>query len=127
MSELRLDRLNSILNPPLPHTDSSSVKSNSKSFSDILSQEIENDSGLKFSKHAQLRLESRNITLVQDDLERLNGAVQKVSEKGVGDSLVLMDNLAFIVNVPNKTVVTAMMTSEAKENVFTNIDGAVII
>ena len=53
--------------------------------------------------------------------------VQKASEKGIKESLVLMDSLAFIVNVPNKTVVTAMDQGESGDNIFTNIDGAVIV
>ena len=53
--------------------------------------------------------------------------VKKADEKGIQESLVMMDSLAFIVNIPNKTVVTAMDQRETEENVFTNIDGAVII
>jgi flagellar operon protein len=53
--------------------------------------------------------------------------VEQASKKGVCDSLVLVDSLAFIVNVPSRTVVTAMDQTETNSNVFTNIDGAVII
>ena len=59
--------------------------------------------------------------------DRLENGVKQASEKGITDSLVLVDSLAFIVNVPNKTVVTAMDQTEANGNIFTNIDGAVII
>ena len=58
---------------------------------------------------------------------RLENGVQKASEKGIKESLVLIDSLAFIVNVPNKTVVTAMDQGESSDNIFTNIDGAVIM
>ncbi len=54
-------------------------------------------------------------------------AVAKAEARGVRDSLVLMDNLAFVVNVPNRTVITAAGSGDLKENVFTNIDGAVIV
>ena len=60
-------------------------------------------------------------------MERLNDGMKKASEKGINEALVLMDNLAFIVNVKNNTVVTAMDSSNTEERVFTNIDGAVIV
>ncbi len=82
---------------------------------------------LKFSKHACMRLENRNISLSREQNERLESGVRKAGEKGIHDSLVIVDSLAFIVNIPNKTVVTAMDKSETDENIFTNIDGAVII
>ena len=82
---------------------------------------------LKFSKHAVMRLESRKIRLSEEQNERLESGVRKAGEKGIQDSLVIVDSLAFIVNIPNKTVVTALEKSEADESVFTNIDGAVII
>lgn len=84
-------------------------------------------SPLKFSKHASMRLEDRNISLSREQNERLESGVRKAGEKGIHDSLVIVDSLAFIVNIPNKTVVTALDKSEADENIFTNIDGAVII
>ena len=81
---------------------------------------------LKFSKHAAIRLHDRSIELTQDQMLRLNQGAKEASEKGIKDSLILVDQLAFIVNVPNNTVVTAMDQTETKNNVFTNIDGAVI-
>ena len=102
------------------------------SFEEILSQKqnrdvVEQSSELKFSKHAAMRLEDRNINLSKEQSSRLENGVQKASEKGIKESLVLMDSLAFIVNVPNKTVVTAMDQGESSDNIFTNIDGAVIV
>lgn len=82
---------------------------------------------LKFSKHADIRLAERNIALTEDQMKRLNEGARKASEKGIKESLVIMDDLTFIVNVKNSTVVTAMDKESSKENVFTNIDGAVII
>ena len=100
------------------------------SFQDILNQKanpVQETAGLKFSKHAANRLEDRNIRLTEEQMERLNGGTQKAGAKGIRESLVIVDQLAFIVNVPNYTVVTAMDQTEADENVFTNIDGAVIM
>lgn len=100
------------------------------SFQDILNQKTgrtETSADVKFSKHAVNRLAERNIELTDSQLERLNEGTQKAGEKGINDSLVIVDQLAFIVNVPNNTVVTAMDQADTDDNVFTNIDGAVII
>lgn len=96
-------------------------------FDSILQEKLNVSEGLKFSKHAELRLQARNINLTQAQKERMNQAVAKAESKGVKDSLVLMDNMAFVVNVRNKTVITAANSNELKDNVFTNIDGAVIV
>ena len=85
---------------------------------------LEKSSEISF---AAMRLENRNINLTDEQNNRLRSGVQKASEKGINESLVIVDSLAFIVNVPNKTVVTAMDQKEAADNIFTNIDGAVII
>ena len=69
----------------------------------------------------------RHINLSDEQNERLESGVLKASEKGIRESLVILDSLAFIVNVPSKTVVTAMDQSESESNIFTNIDGAVIV
>ena len=84
------------------------------------------EGAVKFSKHAMNRLSMRNIELTADQMERLNHGKNEAGEKGIKDSLILIDQLAFIVNVPSSTVVTAMDQTENKNNVFTNIDGAVI-
>ena len=94
---------------------------NGASFQDILSDTVH------FSKHASARLEQREIHLSQEQKMRLNDGMIKAGEKGIQDSLVLMDSLAFIVNVPSNTVVTALDSEESKEKAFTNIDGAVIV
>lgn len=97
------------------------------SFQDILKNKTNVDTELKFSKHASVRLEQRGIQLTAGQMERLSDATAKAGQKGIRDSLVIVDELAFIVNVPNHTVVTAMESTEAISNVFTNIDGAVIM
>ncbi|MBW5444570.1 flagellar biosynthesis protein [Cohnella sp. CFH 77786] len=82
---------------------------------------------LKFSHHAEQRLEQRGIVLNSDQLERIAGAVDQAAAKGARDSLVLFRDIAMIVNVPNRTVVTAMDGSSMKEHVFTQIDSAVVV
>lgn len=80
-----------------------------------------------FSKHAAGRLADRNIELTKGQMERLNEGTAKAERKGIRESLVIVDQLAFIVNIPNNTVITAMDSTNTEENIFTNIDGAVII
>ncbi len=82
---------------------------------------------VRFSKHAANRLSDRKIELTDEQLERLNDGTKKAGAKGIKDSLVLVDQLAFIVNTKSNTVITAMDQTEANENIYTNIDGAVII
>lgn len=110
------------------NTSGSEITSGTKecSFGEILKskQEAESAGTLRFSKHANQRLASRNIDLSSSQLARLENGANKAREKGIKESLVMVDDLAFIVNVPSKTVVTAV--NDADEGVFTNIDGAVI-
>ena len=92
------------------------------SFESVFREELES---IKFSSHASKRLESRNIHLSEPELSKLKSAVLKAEEKGSRDSLVMMNETAFIINIPNKTVVTAMALEGSNENIFTNIDSVV--
>jgi flagellar operon protein len=96
-------------------------------FGQILKDRLDGLSDLKFSAHATKRLESRGIKLTNDDLNNLKGAVELAAKKGARESLVLLDNLALVVSIKNKTVITAVDGPSRKENVFTNIDSAVIM
>ena len=84
-------------------------------------------SPLKFSAHASQRLRERKIQLDPSTMTKVNEAVDKAEAKGCDDTLVLTKDAALIVNVPNRTVVTAMDRNALNGNVFTNIDGAVIV
>lgn len=98
------------------------------SFTEVLkSKQAETDTELKFSKHAASRLADRQIDLTQEQMKRLENGTKKASEKGIQESLVLIDQLAFIVSIKNNTVITAMDQKETSDNIFTNIDGAVIM
>ncbi len=103
-------------------TTPAKLQSNTKSFLEVLDS-LKSDE-LVFSKHANERLQSRNIDLSKNQLERLTAGTRRAGEKGIKESLVMVDNLAFIVNVRNNTVITAVNDNEDK--IFTNIDGAVI-
>jgi flagellar operon protein len=91
------------------------------SFADTLARAQE----IKFSNHAQKRLQSRNIALSDDGLARLANAMEKAEQRGGKESLVLMDDMAFIVNVRDRTVVTALDEHSRREGVFTQIDSVV--
>ena len=96
------------------------VTSRGLSFEEIWKQKTgEVSSELRFSKHAANRLADRNLTLSEEQLSRLTEGAKKAGEKGIKESLVMVDQLAFIVNVPNNTVITAMDNTQANENIFT--------
>ncbi|MCB0826834.1 MAG: flagellar biosynthesis protein [Armatimonadetes bacterium] len=90
-------------------------------FQDILSDR------LKVSAHAKTRLESRDIQLDAEKWERVMSGVDRAAQKGAKESLVMIDDVALVVSVKNRTVITAVDQSHLKENVFTNIDSAVIV
>ena len=94
------------------------------SFEHVLQEKI---GKIQFSAHAQQRLQSRNIELSGEDLARLGEGVNRADAKGSRESLILMDQLAFVVSVPNRTVVTAMDDPNARSAVFTQIDSAVFV
>lgn len=117
----------SITKPGSANTLQKAQNVEANAFESILRQKISDSSEIKFSKHAQERLQSRNINLTQAQKQKMKEAVARAESKGVRDSLVLMDDLAFVVNIRNRTVITAVNSSELSDNVFTNIDGAVIV
>ncbi len=82
--------------------------------------------GLKFSAHAEKRLASRAIPFSREELASLSKAVERAAAKGARETLVLVGGTAFLVSVRNRTVITAIDGESLKENVFTNIDSAVI-
>ena len=122
-----IEQMTQQLNAAKTGSQASNKKLSTTAFSEILKtqQAVDEASELKFSKHANERLASRNIDLTDDQLERLENGAKKASEKGINESLVMVDNLAFIVNVKNNTVITAV--NDGDDRVFTNIDGAVIM
>lgn len=101
-----------------------------KSFDHWLKESLlvsQNVTKLSFSQHALNRLQDRGIQLGDQELSRLEGAVQKAADKGSKESLILMDNVAYVVNVANRKVITAVDDANMKESVFTNIDSAVLV
>ena len=72
-----------------------------------------------------MRLNDRKVSLSSEQIKRVESGIEKASQKGINDSLVLVDDIALVVNVKNKVVITAMNGNN--DNIFTNIDGAVIV
>ena len=103
------------------------IKQGNNSFQNVLKKQLEQSLELKFSKHATDRLSSRNIQLDQNQMKRLNQGVASARDKGIKESLMVMDNISLIVNVENSTVITALDSEQSREHVFTNIDGAVLL
>ncbi|WMJ78602.1 MULTISPECIES: TIGR02530 family flagellar biosynthesis protein [unclassified Sedimentibacter] len=98
-------------------------------FKEVLNQKINNEkteSGVVFSKHANERIRERSIDVSTDVTVKLNEAADQAKEKGLKNVLVMIENQAFIVSTISNKVITAVNSEDLKENIFTNIDGAVI-
>lgn len=123
---------NNLINPnlvnkvkkPEPIDNNKISNTNNKTFKEIFDNKAEN-ANISFSKHASMRLNSRNLQLSNAQIKRVEDGIKRAEEKGIRDSLVLVDNIALLVNVKNKTVVTAIDNNS--EKVYTNIDGAIIV
>lgn len=97
------------------------------SFDQLLQQQIDTNKKVVFSKHAAQRIQQREVDVSETSIKRLNEGVRLAKQKGLNDTLILVDHTAFIVNVKNNTVVTTVNSGESSGKVFTNIDGTVII
>ncbi len=108
-------------------------KAGNPAFKEIFQRELRTEPSLRFSAHAQDRLTSRHIQLTSETVERLAKAVDRAAAKGARDALLLMpgasrgEDLALVVSVANRTVITAVDGEHMRENVFTNIDSAIIV
>ena len=98
----------------------------SESFEQVLRQTLHPQSTVQFSAHAKRRMAVRNVTLSPEQLQRLDSAVGQAAAKGLKEPLVLIEDLALVVSVTNRKVITVIKGGKAEQRVFTNIDGAVI-
>jgi len=114
------------IRPESPGTRREQGSSKAEDFQQILQQKI-GQGQLKISNHAQMRMNMRNIRLDDRQMAKLSNAVDRAEQKGVKESLILMSDLAFVVSIKNRTVITAVDGPSIKDNIFTNIDGAVIV
>ncbi|MFK7846919.1 MAG: TIGR02530 family flagellar biosynthesis protein [Rhodothermales bacterium] len=82
---------------------------------------------VRLSAHAVHRLEERNISLTSQERTDLGQAITRLSDKGARNALIVRDDAAFVVNVPNRTLVTAISQQELQQRVFTQIDSTMLI
>jgi len=113
---------NKIINQSAPLNPAAGLGTNQTQGPETSFQQIMRD--VQFSKHANMRLAARDIELNPNQMQRLEQGVAKAQDKGIRESLVLIDNIALVVNIKNKMVVTAI---NRQEQVFNNMDGAVIV
>lgn len=128
MQDIRFRYYNPVIGTPsVQDTKTSKVQNQTgtASFGDILQTQIDENHGVNFSKHATQRVLERNIDISDENLMRLNEGIRIASEKNLDDALILVDQNAFIVNIPSNTVITTK--DNLQGNVFTNINGTVII
>ena len=123
---VQLGRVNGVGAQPATQA-STSTSSTVISSTDSLSflETLENVQRVHFSNHAQSRIQSREINMNSDNVNRLSDAIDKAEKRGGKSSLVMVDDLAFIVNVQSRTVVTALDKNQRGEGVFTQIDSVV--
>jgi flagellar operon protein len=105
----------------------SSTPQGSVGFSDVFEQVVQDSGGIRFSSHAQKRLDERSISFSEQDVLRIARSTDDAMEKGSKESLFLMNSLALVVGVPNRMVITVMEPHERENTVFTNIDSVVLV
>lgn len=108
------------------HPTVDGVGLNGNSFEQALKAELNHESSVRISAHAQKRIEARNIPFGANETARLEQAVDKAATKGSRESLILMDDLALVVSIKNRVVITAVDANNRKNDVFTNIDSVVL-
>ncbi len=109
-----------------PQRQNPTPSANVPAFDELLKQKLAQPSSVKLSAHAQKRIQARNIPFGAEEAARLDRAVEKAANKGSRESLILMDDLALVVSVKNRVVITAVDAKNRKEDVFTNIDSVVL-
>lgn len=105
----------------------STNKPKDATFRELLKNELTKTTHLKFSKHAETRMNERNIHLTNEMWNKVEHAVFQAEQKGIKEALVLTDEAAFVVSTAKKVVITALDRKSASEHVFTNIDGTIVI
>ena len=124
MADARIYLPSQPLLPQMPAAKQSASQKNAPSFAAELEKA---KSEVSFSAHAAERMKARGIDLSDEELSRLGDAVNKMASKGARESLIYMNDVALVVSIRNRTVITAMDGMSAKDNIFTNIDSAAIL
>lgn len=126
MDKINLHRIPSqpfVYNKTAPKVE----RNDKQSFLAHLQRASTHTSNLKVSKHATERLAERNIQIPENEWHRISVKVDEAKAKGIKESLVLTEQAAMIISAENRTVITAMDRAEAKDQLFTNIDGTIVL
>lgn len=131
MNDFKLNRFQAPIVTGFPQIKEQSGKkpeeNKGQSFKDVLGAQLNAKPPVEFTKHAATRVTQRKIDISPENIERLNQGVKLAEKKGLNDTLILVDKTAFLVNVKNNKVITTVNGDELMGNVFTNIDGTVIV
>ena len=129
ISDFKLRQLQQLQTEPLLHTKTqTTIPTQENSFDQVLQQKLQQTQNqLQFSKHSQERIQQRGIEMTEDLLAQMNEAADSARQKGAKDVVMITQQAAFVVSVANNTVITAMNGNEMKQNIFTKIDGAVLL
>lgn len=111
------------VNTDIQHRNDSNKRKTEVNFEEVLNSEKK----LKFSAHAQKRMESRNITINSDEMKKIEESVAKLRDKGCQDSVILSQDRAYVISIKNNTVVTVVDEGSLKDSVFTNIDSMTLV
>lgn len=124
-----LNKLNQIRKQNIPNGPDTHKGNavNGTDFANLLQKQMDQSGAVQFSTHAMRRVEERGLNVSMDNMQRLNSGVLQAEQKGSKNSLILVDENAFVVNVSNRTVITALDKSQSSGNVFTNIDSVAIM
>lgn len=130
MTDINFIKKISSLNPNIQPRQAIKNNEINSIFKDLLNEKITKEEKIEnevvFSKHANERILERNIDVSEEVTGKLNEAAEQAKDKGLKNVLVMIDNQAFIISTMNNKVITAVNSQDLKENIFTNIDGAVI-
>lgn len=129
INDFKLRQLQQLQTEPLLHTKTqTAIPKQENSFEQVLQQKLQQSQNqLQFSKHSQERIQQRGIEMTEDLLAQMNEAADSARQKGAKDVVMITQQAAFVVSVANNTVITAMNGNEMKQNIFTKIDGAVLL
>lgn len=129
INDFKLRQLQQLQTEPLLHTKTqTAIPKTDSSFDQVLQQKLQQTQNqLQFSKHSQERIQQRGIEVTEDLLVQMNEAADSARQKGAKDVVMITQQAAFVVSVANNTVITAMNGNEMKQNIFTKIDGAVLL
>lgn len=125
MSQIK--QLTDIRNLQMQHDQTLAGKKTDSGFAQLFENAKKKNEGVQFSKHATERISQRGMEITEGLLDSLNQGVEKARMKGSKDTVIISTQGAFVVNVPNNIVITTMTEQEMKENIFTNIDSAVLV